>query len=369
MKIKGETKPLLLSPGVFFAILAVSLMGFDFLDHPVDAARLCGASGYWAVVCAFALAALPLILLAGAMQRRFPNQNLLAAARQVLGRSAALVGNLIFLGTFAAWLAFAIRDSADFVLTYLLNRTPLWAVIVAFILGVGYVALNGLIPASRLASFVLIPTLAARFAMQLFALQGLEVTHIKPIFSAPPIAYLRGGMALASLFLPLATILLVHPLLTKPEKMKPVALGAASVALASFFLGSIGTIGIFGASFAQHFIWSELAQMQHIYSVFEQAGLIFVVIWLTMFCTATSLFLSVVARGLVQQFAGLNYRWTALGLAIAVGAASLAFPSAAYAHEAFTLMRRWAIVPAAGYPLLVFCIALLRGKKGNALAA
>lgn len=369
--MKNARMPELLSPVTsvvnLFALMLVILLGLDFLDFPYDAAKICGSNGYWPLLVAFCLVALPLALLLHLMHRRFPNQDLMAVATQALGKPLAWIGNLIFLSCFVIWLVMAIRDSGELVLIYFLNRTPVWAVISLFLIGVGYVAINGLAPALRLAAFILIPTIFFRFLMQLFALQGLKVTNLLPLFALPPLDYFRGGLALANVFMPMTAIFLIHPLLKKPDKLGIPALCAAAIASCSFFLGIIGAIGVFGAELTQRYAWSEFATVQQInitYLVLEQVGLLFLVIWISMFFVSTSFYFAIVARSLQQQFPVLNYRWTVVGLLILVLIGILSFPNGLIAHSVFTVLRRWLILPAGVYPLIVYTVAVIRGKRG-----
>jgi spore germination protein len=370
--MKDVNTPEILSPTTspvnFFALLLVILLGLDFLDFPYEATKTCGPNGYWPLLVAFCLFALPLILLLNLMHRRFPHQDLTAAAIQVLGKPIGLAGNLVFLSCFVIWLILAIRDSSELVVAYFLNRTPVWAVIAILLIGVGYVALNGLAPALRLAAFVLIPTVVLRFAMQIFALQGLKGTYLLPLFARPPLDYLGGGIIMANVFLPITAVFLIHPLVKKPGKLTIPALSASFIAALSFLMGILGAIGSFGAELVPRFAWSEFATIQQInipFLVLEQVGLFFLVIWITMFCVATSFYFSAVARSLGQQFPAFNYRWTVLVLLILVMAGTLLFPDAITAHNLFTLCRRWLMLPVFVYPFTVYLIALLRGKKGE----
>src|SRR5690242_8938753 len=139
------------TPVNFFALLVVILLGMDFLDLPYDAVKNCGPSGYWPFLISVCLAALPLVFLVVLMQRRFPNKNLIATTKQVLGKPASMIGNIVFLGAYTIWLILTIRDSCNLVLIYFLNRTPLWAIVIFLLLGIGYIAINGLKPVIRLA--------------------------------------------------------------------------------------------------------------------------------------------------------------------------------------------------------------------------
>jgi spore germination protein (amino acid permease) len=370
--MKDVSAPELLSPLTtpvnFFAILVVLLLGLDFLDFPYEAAKTCGPNGYWPLLVAFCLAALPLILLLTLMHRRFPDQDLTATAIQVLGKPLGVGGNLVFLSCFVLWLILAIRDGSELVLAYFLNRTPVWATILVFLIGVGYAAINGLTPALRLAAFILIPTVLIRFGMQIFALQGLKGTYLLPLFARPPLNYLSGGIIMANVFLPITAIFLIHPLVKKPGKLGVPLLLASFIAALSFLLGLIGAIGSFGAELVPRFAWSEFATIQQInipFLVLEQVGLVFLVIWIAMFFVATSFYFAVVARSLRQQFPAFHYRWTVIVLLLLVMTGTMLFPDAITAHTMFTRFRSWLMLPVFVYPFAVYLAALLRGKKGS----
>jgi len=355
-----------ISPVNIFALLVVALLGLDFLDLPYDASSFCGPSGYWTIVISFCLMVLPLVLLAVLLQRRFPGENIISAAKSTLGKPLSMVGNLLFLGAYLTWITLAIRDSSTVLINYFLNRTPVWALVVLLLLSIGYIIINGLKPVLRLAAFICLPMLFFRFLMQIFALQGLKPDLLLPVFSASPVSYLKGALATANAFFPLTIVFLIYPLNTKPQKLHIPVLSAATISLLSFFLGIIGAIGVFGAELTQKFNWSEFVAVQYIYITFlvlEQVGLLFLVIWTSLFFVATAFLFSVVAKGLRQQLPFLDYQWTCIGLLLLVGTAVLLFPNDFISRTIFTEYRRWLILPVAVYPLLVYIVSIIRGKK------
>src|SRR5690554_3506823 len=354
------------SPVNVFALLAVVLLGLDFLDLPYDAASFCGPSGYWTIVISFCLMVLPLVLLAVLLQRRFPGENIISASQSALGKPLSMVGNLIFLGSYLVWITLAIRDGSTLLINYFLNRTPAWALVVLLLSGIGYIIINGLRPVLRLAAFICLPMLLFRFLMQIFALQGLKTDLLLPVFSASPVSYLKGALATANAFFPLTTVFLIYPLNTKPQKLHIPVLSAATISLLSFFLGIVGAIGVFGAELTQKFNWSEFVAVQHIYItllVLEQVGLLFLTIWTSLFFVAVAFLFSVVAKSLRQQFSFLDYRWTCIGLLLLVGTAVLLFPDDFISRTVFTEYRRWLVLPVTVYPLFVYIVSLIRGKR------
>lgn len=363
MNKNSSTTPIL--PSVFFALLVASLSGADFLSLPHDAAKIMGPSGSWGVLAAgaYALIFIGLILL---IKRRFPNQNIVKTSSDVLGKPLGAFGNLIFLAIFFCWLIIGVRDAGELVLTYLLVRTPFWVVEIFFLACFGYISVHGLSAVTRMASFIVLPALLFRFFMTVLGYQDFTLSHILPIFSAEPAAYFHGGLVLAHAFLPLGIILLIYPQLSKSQKLIPVSLGAAGVAVLLFLTTVVGNIGVFGAALTERFAWPNLVMVHRIsipYLVLEQVGLLFLIVWLTFFLIAGSAYFAVVADGLKQQFPKLNFRWTVIGLLVLVGGLDLLIPNSAIVNWLFDLVRNWIFLPVAVYPLLIYAIALLRRVK------
>lgn len=352
--------------GTGTAILLVSLMGLSFLDIPYNAAKV-GPSGYWSAFIAFGLT-VALIWLISAFSRRFPDSNLFEVAPKAIGRIPALIGNIMFISVFLLWLIFSIRDSANLVLIYMLNRTPLWVILAVFLTGAGYVAFSGLKSVAYLASFVLIPTVVFRLVMQLFSFQKMATSHLLPAFSAPLADYMGGGLVLFCYFSPVITFFLIHPNLTKKKTVTPVLFGTTGMALLIFILAIVSTIGVFGATYTQYYAWPELNAVNHVNIPFlsvEQAGLLFLIVWLTTFFVACAFYLYLVAQGLTLQFPALKYRWVLIGLLLLIGVSGFLFPNAPLVHTWFTSFRIWAMAPWVIYPAIIYFIAVLRKVGGR----
>ena len=125
--------------------------------------------------------------------------------------------------------------------------------------------------------------------MKLLVFTNVSCTHLLPVFSAKPLNYLLGGLALVNSFLPVATLLIIYPLYNKPQKLSAVTFWTAATATIIFVIGVLGSIGTFGADFIVQLNWPILAAIRWINIpdlVLEQVGLIFLVVWITMFIVA-----------------------------------------------------------------------------------
>jgi spore germination protein (amino acid permease) len=365
-----------LPAGTFFALLLVSTLGTDFLVDSYDAAIHCGPSGYLAAVLACVLV-LPMLTVIFLLRRRFPNTNLLKISRQVLGGPLAVAGNLIFLLPFYAWFTLTLRGLGDLLSGYLLEHTPIWVVTAVFLPGVIYLAFHGLKAVSRLAAFILIPTVLIRFLLWMLALPNGSIDHLLPVFSNPFRDYLRGGIGLTNVFLPFATIFLIYPLLEEKKDSararqasrlaKPVW-GAYGLSCFFYLLAISGTIAIFGGDTTAILFVPTMEAIRMInfhYLIIEEAGLLFLIVWLTTFYTGISYYLQTVAHGIGQIFPRIKFNWAVIGLGVTAWICGLFVPNTFIVVNWFIDLRNWVIWPAMVYPFIIYFIALITGKRGE----
>ncbi len=369
--VNNPPKKTLLSSSSLFATLVITLMGANFLDSPHYGAKYGGPSGYWSVIVAFVLISLVVVLIQ-AFQIRFPNQNLFQITPGIIGKPLSLIGNLLFLSGFLIQLILAIRDGSGLVLNYLLNRTPLWAIAFVFLLSIGYIASNGLAAIIRLINFLFLPVFIIRLGIELLSIQKIEMTHLLPLVSEPPGQYLMGGLAIAGYFFPITIVFLLSNRLKNPPKLITAIFGAVGCVFPVYLLAFIGTIGVFGVKYTLNLTWPEISTIDYIsipFLVIERLGLIFLITWITSLLATNTFYLYALASGLKQQFPILKYRLTALVLLALVIGAGMFMPNTILVHQLYTQIRPWLMVPVTAYPLFIYIIALLRGKRGNRIEA
>jgi spore germination protein len=342
-------------------------MGVNFLDLPFSAVKYGGPSGYWSIVIAFLLI-IPVVLVMIALHKRFPSRNLFEVAPDLIGKPLSYLGNFLFLAAFLIHIILAFRDEADLIDIYLLNRTPLFVIMIVLLLCIGYAAVNGLSAVIRFTSFLLIPAYILRLFIEVLTFQSMKTSHLLPLFSQAPTQYLLGGLALTGYFLPITTFFLLSNRLKKPAKAGKAIFGALGGIFPVYLLAFIGTVGNFGAEYTLSFAWPEIAATNHInipYLVLEQAGLLFLIIWITTFFATKTLFIYIVASGLKTQFPKLKYRSTVVILLLLTGILAMLFPNSLLVREIFTAIRPWLMVPLVGYPILVYLAAVIRGQRGG----
>lgn len=358
-----------LSPAMFFITLLTTLFGLVYVVPPWDSVKLCGPSTYWAVLVAF-IFMLPFWLVLTALNRRFPGQNIFQVTLMVFGGVVGRIINLLYLGFFLCHYGLLMRGAIELIAVYFLDQTPFWALLILIFTGVAYIAYDGLFSISRIAGFVVIPAVLLRVVMQLFALQDMSATQLLPLVTASLTDYLKAGFSMVSPFNPLIGLLVIYPLLNKPRQLGKITLGLLSCNALLLLLTVITTVGVFGAPVIATLDWPLFEVVRRVNLTFiglDQAGLLFVIVWLTLFLVGAAFIFYLIGTGVQQQFRRVEYRWAIFGVLVFVIMEGLLIPDYFYTNEIFYKLRPPAIIAISGYPILVYCGALLRGIRGRKL--
>jgi spore germination protein len=359
----GETR-VKLSPLMLFVLLLVSGMGLAYLVPLNEAAKICGPSAYLAVLLAGILL-LPFIFLVIGLQHRFPEKNILGAATETYGVLIGTLLNLIYLAALSIQVIDFVHNTAELLITYSLNRTPLWAITAMILISSGFIAKDGLVGVSRLAGFVFIPVFFFRIIILAFATQGMETSQLLPVITASPLEYIRGGLSMTMIFAPAGiSLLFIYPLLSKPGKLKLITCGLIGAQTLITFISFCIVIGVFGSIGVQSYGWPVFEVIRRIdisFLALDQLGIIFLIVWLTALLIGLALGLYLFGSGINQHFKNLKYQWCLLGGIFIFGAGVLLIPNQFYDFYIFEIISKSFIGFFYAYPLLIYVGALFRG--------
>lgn len=354
-----------LSPLMFFAVLFVTALGMAYLFPPYQAAKYIGPGAYLAVIGS-SLLMLPFVILLPAIQRRFPEKNLLGAAAEIFGSYIGTGLNIVFLTALVFITIFFVRNTLELITTYTLSRTPRWAVLALMMTTAGFLAKDGLVRVSRLAGFVFFPVVFLRLLMLFLAFQGLKAAHLLPVISAGPMAYLRGSLPMMSVYIPwVVGVVFIYPLLSKPSQFPRIIGGLLAGQASIAFLSVLIMIGVFGTLGVQSYTWPVFEAVRRIdipILTFQQFGLFFLIAWFTMFLVGFSFILAIFSLGLKQQFDKLHYRWSLLIIVVLMMAGVLGIPNLFVNVEIFAKIRECSVCLIYIYPLLIYIASLFKGK-------
>jgi spore germination protein len=299
-----------IDPWLLWPFLVVPALGFGLLNLPFSATQTMGNEGYLGVPIA-ALLTLPGIAAIYLLARRFPGLSIIEYGNSILGPVLGRITGLVYLGFGLLLLAVFMRDQINMVGSYLLDQTPLYVMLLVVSIPTAYFASRGLETISRLASFVLLPSVLVMSVLIVTGFQNVSPTHLLPLGDLKPLQYLDGGRSVSYIFYLLGTAAMVLPFL-KPLRSFPRVAGGTVLLLTIFYLAfTIGAIGVYSHHHLLRFSWPSLEfvhAIEYPYLLLEQAGLLMLISWLTVFFVATQVLSYTTALGCSQLTGAFDYK-------------------------------------------------------------
>ena len=224
------------------------------MNLPHYAALFMGPNGYLGEVIA-AILILPGIIVIYLLAKRFPGQTIIEQGQSILGPFFGRVTGAVYLLFSLVMLTAFTRDMVNLAGNYYLNHSPVFAVTLLCLPLIAYGASRGIETISRLAAFIVIPGLIVLFGLTLLGFQHVKWTHVVPIASPNITDYFKGGLAVVYIYYLMASSAISLPFL-KPLKTFPRVAGGALLFAATFFaIFALGSIGVFGYQYIDHYSW------------------------------------------------------------------------------------------------------------------
>ena len=362
-----------LTPMLLLPVMVSTFIGYGLFHVSSNAAKVMGANGYIAILLA-TIAVVPIILISFALQRRFPGLTIIEYAPLIIGRVPALITNLAVLVFAVLYAVLIMRDAANLVSTYLLDRTPLWVILLMVFGGVVYLTYHGLESLARFSSFILIPATTVLVILILTGFINADFRNALPIMPPKLGDYFQGSLKTLYIFFPVLYLWIL--LAFVKEKQLRSAQTATFVAYGLialiFFLKTLGGIAVFGSHALTRFTWATM-EFVHIinlpYLILEQAGLILLIAWLAKIYAAFSVSYWATTFGASQFFRKLDRKTMVLLLAPVVLVLTLIpkdITQVLLAEEFLQQIGVFIIIP---YPILLWLLAVLFRKKVTAIGA
>lgn len=254
-----------------------------FLNYPETLARS-GMEASWMEPVGSGLLTLILFLVVERLLfRYFPGLDIVEAAKESLGKAAAVVIAVVFGLYFVAVTAAIMRQFTENVATSVLPTTPITLIGLLFILAVGYIAYHGIEAIARTAYFALPILILGVVAICVLTTNWWEPTSLFPFWGSG-IPYLATGVVrYASIFANVLLLCIIYPHAHDPKSLRRV--GVTSIALSTFLLAGFNAVYlmVFPAVEASEisFPLYQLARMIYVGHFIQNLESIFILMWVT----------------------------------------------------------------------------------------
>jgi spore germination protein (amino acid permease) len=355
-----------IGPRLYWSLLTMITLSYGLLNLPYQATAVMGNNAYFAVPIALLLSFPPMLAIY-LLMHRFPTSNLLQIGLKITG---PILGRILGLGYLIALLfllCLFTRERINVISDYLLESTPLLVLALIYLLSGAYLASRGVETISRLASFVLLPSLAVLFLLLVGVLPAISINRLRPIFNPDLSIYLPGGFSILYAFYPPALMGLITPYLRGIQREIPrLTLFAALILLILYILVIVVVIGLFGSDYLRRFAFPALEVIQAIefpYLLLEQAGLFMIIVLTAIALVGSAFVYYAIGLGLSQVVGVLDYK-RMLWLLIPIKLFLIMFPqNIGETKEFINYAVSYGWIPLFGLPVFLYLLALALGKR------
>lgn len=254
------------------AVIIINYMlGAGILTLPRTAVTASNSPDVWISVLLSSL----LILLAGfvivKLCRRFPGQTWFQFVPQITGKAIAFLISLITIGYLLTISAFELRVMAEVTGMFLLEGTPMWAIVMTFMWVGLYLTTGGIGSIARLFEIILPITLVISIITFSLSSGLFEINNLRPVLGSGVMPVLQGMKSTTLAFAGFEIMLIIMAFMSTPQKgMKAVTRGTI-VPTFVYLVALVMTIGGLSLGGVKVATWPSLDLIRS----FEIQGLIF----------------------------------------------------------------------------------------------
>lgn len=216
-----------------------------------------------------------IILLAGmivvTLCRRFQGKTWFQFVPEITGKWLAFVLGLLFIGYFTIIAAFEIRIMAEVTGLYLLEGTPVWAIVMTFMWIGLYLTTGGINSIARICEIILPITLVFFLIAILLSSNIFDIKNLRPVLGSGFMPVIRGLKPSLLSFTGYEIMFVAMAFMKSPKKGTKAMLVGITVPLVIYLITVIMVIGGLSINGVETRTWPTLDLMRS----FEIQGLIF----------------------------------------------------------------------------------------------
>ncbi|CRK82697.1 spore germination protein [Neobacillus massiliamazoniensis] len=239
------------------------------------------------------------------LSQQYPNKTFYQYSQDIVGKWVGWLLSLIFIVYFFSLSAYEVKVLGEVTSFYLLEGTPIWAIIIPFMWIGLYLLLGGLNSVARLYEIIL-PISFLLFLLVIFmSFKIFNLDNLRPVLGMGIAPVFKGIKTTTFTFIGPEIMLLLLTYMAKPDKGVKVILVGVSTTIIFYVITVVMVIGALSIDGVLARTWPTISQIRS----FEIPGLIFerfesllLVIWIMQIFTTFTITYYAAALGLAQLF-------------------------------------------------------------------
>jgi spore germination protein len=237
------------------------------------------------------------------LSQKFPEKTFYQYSQDIAGKWIGWLLGFSVIGYFFTMSAYEVRVLAEVTSLFLLEGTPIWAIIMPFMWIGLYLIVGGINPIARLFELIL-PITVVIFLLVISMSFGIfELDNIRPVLGSGIIPILKGVKTTILAFLGIEIMLVIVAFMEKPNQAVKVVLIGTGIPLSFYIITVVMVIGALSVDGVVTKTWPTIDLIRS----FEIEGLIFerfesflLTIWIMQIFTTFTISYYAAALGLSQ---------------------------------------------------------------------
>ncbi|WP_020619609.1 GerAB/ArcD/ProY family transporter [Paenibacillus daejeonensis] len=285
--------------------LTNTVLGAGILTMPRSITKAMQTPDAWIAILLGGLLIMPVILIMVKLCQQFPGQTIFQFSGRIIGHIPAKLVCLLLIFYFLVIGGFEIRVLAEVTLFFLLESTPMWAIVLPFIWAGTYLVSGGINAIARVYQVVFPITIFVLLLSYGVSLRLFDINHLRPVLGEGFLPIFAGLKSSILIYAGCEVVLTIVAFMQHPGQAVKAMLGGIAIPFGLYLLTAIVVIGGLSIDTVITSTWPTLDLIRS----FEVTGFFverlefpLMVIWLMqMFCNFCSFFYQA-SLGISQLF-------------------------------------------------------------------
>ncbi|HEY2492672.1 MAG TPA: spore germination protein [Paenibacillus sp.] len=248
-----------------------------------------------------------IIMLAGIcivkLCQQFPGKTIYQFVKEIVGSWIGSCLSTLMILHFVAISAFQIRVMAEVTMLYLLEGTPMWAIVMSFMWIGLYLITSGINPIARLFEIILPITIVVLLICMTLSSKLFDIDNLRPVLGDGIFPVLRGLKSTIVVFIGYEIMFILTAVMQYPKKGVKAMIIGTSIPMVLYIITLIMVVGAMSVDGVVRSTWPTLDLMRS----FEITGLLFerfefflLVIWIMQIFSTYTISFYAASLGLAQ---------------------------------------------------------------------
>lgn len=285
--------------------LTNTVLGAGILTMPRSITQAIQTPDSWLTILLGGIIIMPIILLMVFLCRQFPGETVFQFAGRIVGKLPGKLLGCLLVFFFVAIAGFEIRSLAEVTLFFLLEGTPIWAVVLPFIWVGAYLVTGGINSIARVFQIVFPITILVLLISFIVSLRIFDINNLRPVLGEGIMPVFKGLKSSVLVYSGCEVVFTLVAFMQSPKQAAKAMVSGIAIPFGLYFLTVVVVTGGLSVDSVISSTWPtlDLVRSFEITGFFiERLEFPLMVIWLMqMFCNFCSFFFQA-SLGVSQVF-------------------------------------------------------------------